>query len=326
MDVSPSKEYPLITIVMSCYNSEDTVERAIRSALDQDWPNLEILVADDGSSDATAKMITAMVANTDNARALIYDRNKGFAGSLNTLISEANGEFIAIFDDDDFSVSHRVRQQYERIVEFESAYKTDKIVCHTARMQQYPNGTERYEKTPGTDIGVVAPFGDDMADRILFGKLSPNIVGSCANCSRMARAHVFRGLSGFDKNMRRGEDTDFNIRHALSGGYFVGIPEPLVHQTMTLGAEKNYAAEKKAERFILEKHSDYLAEKGWKDFCFLWLDARYYYYRNDYRSFLKTLSYIALRYPIKMLLKMYYIIPARSTRSAYKAWHNNTQI
>lgn len=323
MDVSSSKELPIITVVISCYNSDDTVERAIRSALDQDWPNLEILVADDGSSDRTAEIIISMTENEDNARALIYDSNKGFAESLNTLIFEAKGEFIAIFDDDDFSVSNRVRLQYERIISYEKTHKTDKIVCHAARLQTYPDGTERYEKTLGTNIDGLAPYGDDVADRILFGKLSPNIVGSCANCSRMARTHVFKQLSGFDKDMRRGEDTDFNIRHARSGGHFVGISEPLVYQTMTLDAEKNYDAEKNAENFILKKHSDYLSKKGWRNFCFLWLDARYYYYKNDLTSFVKALIHITLRYPFKMLKKIYYVMPARSTRRAYKSWHNN---
>jgi len=103
-------ENPLITIGISCYNSSDTAPAAVKSALEQDWPNLEIIVADDGSSDSTAKVIKKIIKGCPNARLMVYDENKGFAGSLNTIIAEAQGEFLAIFDDDDTSTPDRVRR------------------------------------------------------------------------------------------------------------------------------------------------------------------------------------------------------------------------
>ena len=43
----------LVSIIITCYNSQDTIERAINSALSQEWPNIEIIVVDDCSKDSS---------------------------------------------------------------------------------------------------------------------------------------------------------------------------------------------------------------------------------------------------------------------------------
>ncbi len=316
-----AEKTPLITIGMACYKSRDTVTRAIESAMAQDWPNTEILIVDDGSGDETVPAIQAAVHGYANARLIVHDKNKGFAGALNTIIAEAKGEFLAIFDDDDVSAPERVRRQYDRIAIYERDYNAGLVVCHTARVQHYPNGYRRYEPTMGAGPGV-APNGRDVADRILTGRLSRNIVGSCANCSRMARIGLFRGMNGYDGGMRRAEDTDFNIRLALAGGHFVGIAEPLVSQTMTMGREKTLEAERAAERILLEKHRPYLEEMGWHGFCREWLEARYEYLNNQSLALIKRLCRLMLRHPRKVMLKLYWTLPARATRRDFKKWHN----
>lgn len=315
------KEYPLITIAISCFNSDDTCADAIASALNQDWPNLEILVADDGSKDNTAEVIKKAIAGHPNARALIYGHNKGFAGSLNTLIAEAKGEFFAIFDDDDQSTPDRVRKQYERITAYEAAYNVDKVICHAARIQRFQNGYERYEPTMGTNEGI-APNGEDVADRIMTGRLSAGTVGSCANCSRMARISVFRDLNGYDGEMTRGEDTEFNVRLALQGGHFVGIAEPLVRQTMTMGQEKTLDRERVAELFLLEKHKAYLERKNWYDFCLKWMNIRHAYLRGNKIDTVKKLIVLGLAHPLRVTQKILWALPAQNTRSDFKKWHN----
>jgi glycosyltransferase involved in cell wall biosynthesis len=311
---------PLITIGIACYRSGDTAPRAIESALAQDWPHKEILVVDDGSGDGTADIIRETIAGHGNARLIIHEVNKGFAGALNTIISEARGDFLAIFDDDDVSVPGRVRAPYERITQYEREHNTDMVICHAARIQKFSNGYERYEPTMGTRGGI-APHGEDVVDRILTGRLSKNVVGSCANCSRMARTAIFRTMEGYDGAMRRAEDTDFNIRFGLSGGHFVGIAEPLVIQTMTMGSEKTLAAEQAAEEALLEKHKEYLEKKGWYGFCRSWLAARYVFLNGRRIRMIKILGYVAVRHPVKMLRKLAWIIPAAATRRDFRKWH-----
>lgn len=316
--------YPLITIGITSYKSADTIAQAIQSALTQDWPNKEILIVDDGSGDHTVSVIQKAIEGHKNARLIVHEQNKGFAGALNTIIAEARGDFLAIFDDDDISDPTRIRRQYTRITEYENENNTQMVICHAARIQKYPNGTEWYEPTMGTKDGI-APHGNAVCDRILIGRLSPGIVGSCANCSRMARTTIFRQMGGYDATMRRAEDTDFNIRFGYKDGHFVGIADPLVTQAMTMGSEKTIDNEKRAETLLLEKHAPYLKKIGWYDFCRSWLDIRYNYISDDYIAFAKNIALIAYKHPLKTTLKFIWSMPARQTRNQYRKWHRTEE-
>ncbi|MAZ75947.1 MAG: glycosyl transferase [Micavibrio sp.] len=314
---------PLITIGMTCFNAEDTIGAAIESALSQDYANKEIIIVDDGSSDGSRALLEKFATENEIINYIPHEQNTGFAGALNTIIKNAKGGFIAIFDDDDISQPQRLTAQYERITAYEQETGTTDVLCHVARIQTFENGLQRYEQTVGTNAGI-APHGIDMVRRVLYGYLGnhgTNIVGSCANCARMGRTKVFRDLNGFDEDMRRGEDTDFSIRFALNGGHFVGIEEPLVHQAMTTGAEKTLDKEYGVEKFFTEKHKDFLEKEGWYKFALEWLDVRYANLHNQKLKFLFLLSMMFLKHPIKTIKKLCWSVPAKDTRSSFKKWH-----
>lgn len=318
-----TKDYPLITIGMTCFNAEDTIGRAIGGALAQDYPNTEILIVDDCSSDNSHEIINEAIKGHKNVRFLPHKSNTGFAGALNTIIKNAKGKFVAIFDDDDLSLPRRISTQHDRIVSYEQEFSTSSILCHVARIQTFENGMERYEQTIGTDSGR-APAGDEVAKRILYGDLGQhgvNIVGSCANCARMGRTEIFRSLGGFDETMRRGEDTDFSIRFAMAGGHFVGVEEPLVHQMMTTGDEKTLDKEYGVETMFTKKYQEYLENLGWYDFAIKWLDIRYANLHQEALRFMFLLISMFLHHPIKTIKKLRWSMPARDTRKSFKKWH-----
>lgn len=317
-----TNSYPLITIGMTCYNSADTIGDAIRGALAQDWPNYEIVIVDDCSKDHSVDVIRKAIEGQPTIRFIIHEKNKGFAGALNTLISEARGDMLAIFDDDDISKPERLTRQYERITSYEKTYNAQLVVCHSARMQTYPDGTQVYEPTAGCVEGK-APNGRDMADRILTGRLSHGVTGSCANCSRMARLSTFRAVNGFDSTLRRCEDTDFNIRLALAGGHFVGIKDPLVWQTMTGGSDKTIDVEYTAEKTVLEKHRSYLESIGWYGFCQKWLNVRFNNLRGRKAQVLKDMVAIFAAHPVMLTQKLFWAIPAYKTRARWVKWYKS---
>ncbi|HRK98360.1 MAG: glycosyltransferase family 2 protein [Alphaproteobacteria bacterium] len=309
-----------VTIGMTCYNSADTIGRAIQSALAQNYSNKEILIVDDGSSDESVGVITQMISRNPEARLIIHKENTGFAGALNTLIQEAQGKYLVIFDDDDVSVDHRVQTQLDRILSYQKEFHTDMVVCHSARLQSYQDGSEFYEPTAGCVEGE-APHGVNMANRILVGHLSKGVVGSCANCSRMAPVSAFKVIQGFDRNLRRCEDTDFNVRFALAGGHFVGIAEPLVIQTMTGGNDKTLDREYAAEKMMIEKHKDYLSSIGWYSFCVAWQDVKYANLSGQFREVFVKILFLLFRHPVQTLCKIGWAIPAKRTRSRLKSFY-----
>lgn len=318
---------PLVTAAITAYNAEASIAAALKSAVAQDWPALEILVIDDASNDETVPRVEAFMqqhgGNFRPIRLIRQPRNGGVARARNRLIEEARGEFIAFFDDDDISAPGRISRQYARIRETETALGHDMVMCHTAREQRFPDGCTHYERTMGCEDESV-PVGHAVADRILFGRLSAGVVGSCATCSQMARKSVYVRLGGFDSALRRSEDTDLNVRCAIRGGAFAGVAEPLVRQTMTAGSEKSVVAEFEAYVALQDKYRDYLADRGWLDFVLLWRDIRRAHIERRTRQLVARTLMLGLREPIKLAKKAYWSMPARSTRRRLRQWRAST--
>ena len=100
MSDSPQNR-PLVTIGIPCFNAEDTIKRAIKCALTQDWPNIEVIIVDDCSTDKSCQIIKKIISQNPRARLIIHDNNKGPGAVRSLILSEAKGEYIAFFDDDD---------------------------------------------------------------------------------------------------------------------------------------------------------------------------------------------------------------------------------
>ena len=90
-----------ISVVVPCFNAEQTVERCISSLIAQTYRNHEIIVVDDGSSDDTCKLIKKL-AEKDERIILIEQSNRGVSAARNTGIENAQGNFISFVDADDF--------------------------------------------------------------------------------------------------------------------------------------------------------------------------------------------------------------------------------
>ena len=314
----------MVTAAICSFNAAQTVTSALSSAASQDWPALEVLIIDDASTDDTLSTIEEFIQNnkkTPPIRVLQNQENLGVASCRNRLIDAANGEFIAFFDDDDISQPQRISIQMARLAEAEAFIGKDLAICHSARQQIYPNGVIHYEQTMGGQTGEI-PSGDAVVERILLGRVTPNVIGSCATCSQLGRKTVYQRLGYFDEKLRRAEDTDFAIRLALAGGAFAGVDEPLVQQLITPGTEKRLEAEHEAYVALLHKHREFLALHGWLGFFELWQDARLLHLKGQKAALLRKLALIGIRYPFKTVQKLLWSLPASKTRRQQKRWHN----
>ena len=105
----------LVSIIMSCYNSEESVEQSIESILNQTYENIEFLIMDDGSTDSTFEILNEFAKINENIRIFKNENNIGLTKSLNLLINYSNGEFIARQDADDISLKTRIEKQMMKI-------------------------------------------------------------------------------------------------------------------------------------------------------------------------------------------------------------------
>jgi glycosyltransferase involved in cell wall biosynthesis len=312
---------PLVTIGITAFNAEDTVARALNSALAQTWRPIEIIVVDDASTDNTRSVIDAIAAQHDNIRVVVNARNSGAAVARNEITDRAKGDFIVLFDDDDVSLPERVERQFKRLTEYERAFAQGApVVCHTARDQIYPDGSRRIERTIGIAQGRVAPSGLPVARGILMGRVRVGY-GSCATCSQMARTGVYRMLGGFDPAFRRIDDTDFCVRLALAGGHFPGIAEPLVIQTMTRTADKALDREELEFLAMLEKHRDLIESEQAYRFCREWTKLKFHWLERRHAAFFKSLTQLGMRHPLLTLRRLRLALPGVSANRAFRNFH-----
>ncbi len=91
----------LVSVIMPAFNAAATVRASIRSALAQGHDRLEVLVADDGSSDATCDAVLSLGAEDPRVRLLRTTSRNGPAGARNVAIAAARGRWLAFLDSDD---------------------------------------------------------------------------------------------------------------------------------------------------------------------------------------------------------------------------------
>ena len=279
----------LITIGITCFNAEKTIEKAINSALDQLWNPIEIIIVDDFSTDNGFEILKKKAEQYKEIRIFRNSRNKGVAYSRNRIIKNSRGLFLAFFDDDDISLPTRLTNQYQRIISYEKEFaKGNHVICHTARKIIYKNKKEFFEYTMGDKLELIAPNGIPVAKRILIGKPLKNGYGSIATCAQMARLETYKFVGGFDNSFRRSEDTELNIRLASIGTHFVGTKKVLVLQNMTNYEEKNMEIEIFYFKSLLKKHKHLMTNKEY-EFSFKWLDLKILFFR---KKFLKIIFFL----------------------------------
>jgi glycosyltransferase involved in cell wall biosynthesis len=94
---------PLVSVILTAHNEEKHLPIAVHSLLQQDWRNIELLVVDDGSTDATVQVATELAAQDSRIRVLRMRENGGTWKAKNLALEHARGEFITMHDADDWS-------------------------------------------------------------------------------------------------------------------------------------------------------------------------------------------------------------------------------
>lgn len=252
---------PRITVGITCYNAEADILRAVESARAQAWPNIEILVVDDASTDRSVEAAQAALAGASNARLIQRAVNGGVAAARNTLLAEATGEYIAFFDDDDVSMPERVAIQLKSI-EAAQTHHGKPALCFASGQRRYDNGYHLQCDALGSRGR--SPVGEEVVAYLLFNERAPDVFygAGVPSCALMAPVSMLRSVGGYDEALGRVEDIDIAIRLAFAGVVFVGCPERLYIQRATPGSDKTPMRNLMAELQVVDKHRTWLESRG----------------------------------------------------------------
>lgn len=112
-----------VSILITSFNAEKTIERSLKSSLNQNFIDYEIVLVDDGSTDRSQKIIKKF--KNKKLKKFFLKKNIGRTKALNYGLNRCNSKYIAILDSDDTSIKNRLNKQYK----FLEKNKNIDLVC-----------------------------------------------------------------------------------------------------------------------------------------------------------------------------------------------------
>lgn len=107
---------PKVTIIIPAYNASKSIQTALDSVLAQTWGNIEVIVADDCSTDETKEIVTAYTKKDERVQLISTVINCGAYTARNEALKIATGEFITINDADDWSHPEKIAEQVNHLI------------------------------------------------------------------------------------------------------------------------------------------------------------------------------------------------------------------
>lgn len=200
---------PLVTIVIPVYNGASFLKGAIDSALGQTYPNLEVIVVNDGSNDGGA---TESIALSFAERIRYFSKeNGGVASALNFALREMTGEYFSWLSHDDLYLPDKISRQ----ISFLSGFDATRTVV-------YSDYSIFSDEEVGRAVSMLLPNVPPRHFRYWLTTHS-----ALHGCSLLIPRNVFEALGSFDESLRTTQDYDLWFR-AAEHYSFVHLPHVLL--------------------------------------------------------------------------------------------------
>jgi glycosyltransferase involved in cell wall biosynthesis len=203
-----SANLPLVSIITPVYNGADYIGQTIESVLAQDYPNFELVIIDDGSTDNT-KEVT--LRYNDGRIRYLYQENKGVSSARNLAISKAGGQYMMPLDADDMMTPDSITRH---LTEFEKHPEADLIYCDVLLIDEMSNPIRIMNKPEYQDRRHLI--------RDLFRAGHPVLPFRLG-----IRRSVFDKIGFYDEDLLVGEDYDMMRRFIKAGLKAHHLNEPL---------------------------------------------------------------------------------------------------
>lgn len=255
----------LVSVIIPTFNRANVIKRAIESALNQTYENIEIIIIDDGSMDNTDAIIGEIM--DDRIRYYKNGSNVGPSEARNIGVQYARGEWIAFLDSDDEWFPDKLERQIEK-------YKEDDyglVYCP----YMYSKDSREFQ-TPSKNLKK-----EEVEGYIYTSILRNNTIGTP---TILMKKDVFQSCGGFDKEIKAFEDWDLAL--AVAKDFKIGyVSEPLVkahfsensvnynHANLTYGClrmlykNRSYVGEKSMLESMIRKALEHAAccQEDYKD-------------------------------------------------------------
>lgn len=235
-----STEEPLVSVVIPCFNAEAFVGEAIESVLGQTYPNVEVIVIDDGSTDDSMDVIKAFCAR------IRWESgpNRGACTARNRGVELAKGEFVQFLDTDDLLLPNKL----ERQVPHAKAIGTDALSICLGR-------TDVGDRYFDWQYGRACPPERDPVDYTLSGVLPTT--------APLHRRSNLLTVGGFDPVLPCAQEFDLHLRLVCSGIRLCQLPESLFVVRRQFDSVSSDSLKVTRQKFyILGKATELLRSRG----------------------------------------------------------------
>jgi glycosyltransferase involved in cell wall biosynthesis len=200
---------PLVSVVIPTYNRAPQTISAVASVLAQTYPHFEVIVVDDGSTDASREAIRKFIsqgANGSHQILFLSQPNQGASIARNSGIAKARGEYIAFLDSDDVWLPEKLHWQLQALEQLKDecgACVTDARLVNRTGMDisSFQSHGRPFEQTIGVDRNATISIAKSFCGFWMS--------------SLLARADRIRAIGGFSSDISFVEDRDLHFRLSL---------------------------------------------------------------------------------------------------------------
>lgn len=211
---------PLVSVVLPVHNGAHHLAECLDSVLAQSLRAIEVIVVDDGSTDATPELLNAYAAADDRVRVVSQRPNRGVSAARNAGLNLARGRFVAFVDADDFVD----RSMLEDLFTASQELRVDVVSCGMTLVDE--NG--RFLGTVDFPLAAGVRHGPERMREVLHSAFSEKLLWYPF---RSLYAHHLIDDYGlrFDGDIRKGEDSLFNLQALLFADGVASVPGAPYH-------------------------------------------------------------------------------------------------
>ena len=256
---------PKFSVVISVFNKEKYISDTIESILNQTFEDFEIVILNDGSTDASESKILEF---KDTRIRYYSEKNQGAGAGRNYVINKAIGEYIALLDADDIWYPFYLEEQNRLIKKYpnEAVFSTAQEISRNNKLQPRAYSIALKEN----ESGVLDYFESSKLDSIIHSS------------SVVINRELLINIGGFNPKIKSGQDTDLWIRIGLKRkvvfstkicSRYLFIPNSLFRSTKSMNEKIDlspyeiYEKENKGLKVFLDlnRYSLALQAKAWGD-------------------------------------------------------------
>lgn len=243
LGVQTALRTPKISVVMSTYNREEFLPRAIDSVLNQTEKDFEFIIVNDGSTDKTSAILNEYALKDRRIVVLDNEQNKGLVFSLNRGLDAARGKYIARMDDDDISLPTRFEKQWNFMENQPELTVTGAWISSAFNLTptSFQRGTDPQKNAIDVYLGNV-PIAHPSAF--------------------MRRGFIQKHKIRYNPTYKAAEDRKFWLDLLDAGGKIGNVPEVLVQMRIHISNSSEYYEEqaRNTVRFRNEVRSKFLTQ------------------------------------------------------------------